>query len=266
MIHAEWWHPENLEHNAREIEGQRLQDANPYGDFGSYKIVNVTNRITSDSMIEEHNLVNKKTLVPFSQLIIDLYRSKRRSNFDALVDLGCGLGYLTSAFQQVTGVERHGIEISKDAIEYATRNHPACSFICGAINPYIPTDEYLVLSRRLGEKPFLVIASEFYPFTRTSDAHLHRTFLDHIFSIGHVTGLILINNARYLWRIVQEKTFLSSLSSWQSWGFHVESMLIPHPWHCLRIPPPLRLTVSRILSSSFPLLRGTSYLTFVTRS
>lgn len=123
------------------------------GDFASYAKVN-RNDTLAGSGIESHNLM-------FAEHRARLYREMLgRRDFAAIADMGCGLGLTTAALAgQFPGAQVVGYEISQDAVEYGTRHFPGASFVQCAITA----------ETEFGRTFDLILAQEFYAFTRTGD-------------------------------------------------------------------------------------------------
>lgn len=166
-------------------------------DFGSYARANRGRGLT-DSGIEHHNLITATNRAC-------IYRDAIGSmEVRTIADLGCGLGFTSSALAEVfVNSSVTGYEISQDACEFARRNWPDLRFIQGAVSP----------NASLGDRYDLVIAQEFYPFTRTDDPDIHAQFIHTIAESLTDQGIALItltegspesvlDNAVYLARIL----------------------------------------------------------------
>jgi len=60
----------------------------------------------------------------FKSFLFWKYLYKKRA-----IDVGCGGGFMVNAFHRL-GAEAHGIDISEKAIDYASKQFPACTFYC----------------------------------------------------------------------------------------------------------------------------------------
>lgn len=57
---------------------------------------------------------------------------------DQVLDAGCGDGFYLGSLQRTTNFEAHGIDISKPAIELASRRYPNCEWIIANADRFIP--------------------------------------------------------------------------------------------------------------------------------
>lgn len=68
---------------------------------------------------------------------------------DTVLDAGCGDGFYLGTLAARTGFSAHGIDISTPAIDAAARRYPACEWIVGNADRFIPYSDHsfsLVLS------------------------------------------------------------------------------------------------------------------------
>ena len=87
---------------------------------------------------------------------------------------------LLSEFYQKSNVT--GIDVSLDAIEYAKLNFPHCTFKAEAIES----------NKHLEEKYDLILAFEFYPFTRTRDLSTQSRFIRSFLKSLNTNGVLVI--------------------------------------------------------------------------
>ena len=108
------------------------------------------------------------------------------ANFNPLkiLDVGCGLGFTTNELKKkYPQADVVGIDISLEAVQFAKYNFKQIDFKAICIDPRYDN---------LGNSYDLILASEFYPFTRTSDANENRDYLLHFLnSLSHSGNLIL---------------------------------------------------------------------------
>lgn len=57
---------------------------------------------------------------------------------DAILDAGCGDGWFLGELQRAAGFEGHGIDISTAAVAMAARHYPACRWIVGNADRFVP--------------------------------------------------------------------------------------------------------------------------------
>lgn len=154
MSHENWWNPRTLsdsQHEFRRIS--EVRDLDRKNDFGSYRRVLLGDSI-ENSGIELHNDLNPLDKV---RSIAKLVPNEKGQ---VILDAGCGLGFTTVALAQVFPESTlTGIDLSIDAIKFATNNHTGITFIAKAIEPAPDV---------IGSYD-LIFCFEFYPFTRNSD-------------------------------------------------------------------------------------------------
>ena len=166
MKDSEWWKPANLEKSQKQYASNKpisMEDAD--NDFGSYKIMRIFGDFQT-SRIKYHNDVKPRYRV------VALDKILKKRNFQNILDVGCGLGFTASALKNVyKSANVTGIDISKDAIEFAKKKFPECDFYCNAIDPN-DTKQHLPYD--------LITAFEFYPFSRTENMSDHIAYINHL--------------------------------------------------------------------------------------
>jgi SAM-dependent methyltransferase len=156
-----WFSPEKLEKAGRDFELANPESLTSGGDFVSYAKANRGEGL-KNSGIESHNLLDSYPRVKLYSALLE------RNAHQKIADLGCGLGFTSGALAEIFGTDNvTGYEVSLDAVQYAEKRWPRLKFIAGAV------DE----NARLQESYDLVVAQEFYPFTRTSDISIHVGYL-----------------------------------------------------------------------------------------
>jgi SAM-dependent methyltransferase len=167
----EWFSPARLEAQSRDSNRE-----NAGGDFGSYAAVLRTGRIVGTAL-ESHNLVRAAERVRQYRCVLP------RRHYASIADIGCGLGFTAAALaQEFTGAHVFGYEISEDAVLYGQKTFPDVVFRRQGIDP----------QSDLGERFDLVLAQEFYPFTRTADWAIQKPLIDMIFRHLKPGGILLI--------------------------------------------------------------------------
>lgn len=163
---TDWWRPQNL--SSSESITQQVNDLdllNTRGDFGSYKIMLKTNDISKSKILNHNDLTPKYRVLAIKKILGDFVPKK-------IIDVGCGLGHTTQELKNVYPNSKvTGIEISKDAVDYAKQRFANCVFIADAIDP----ENALQLFD--GD---LICAFEFYPFTRTKSLRDHISYISHL--------------------------------------------------------------------------------------
>jgi len=168
--------PESLSRQDIEARNGTPESISKGSDFGSYARVNRGSGL-SDSGIESHNLT-----APINRVRI-YRRATKGAIINSIADLGCGLGFTSAALAEVfQTTEVTGYEISRDACEFAARNWPQLKFVA---EPVIPDSS-------LPEKYDLVLAQEFYPFTRTTSQLIHEQYAKTLAASLQPQGIALI--------------------------------------------------------------------------
>lgn len=173
-----WFSPEELDKERLKYENMDPDLIAVDNDFGSYAKVSRGNGI-KDSAIEKHNLINCDAR---ARLYFELLGRKRFLN---IADVGCGIGLTSIALSKIFKADKvTGFDISKDAINYANKtSSKGVEYAVKKVEPSMP----------LGGSYDLVVAQEFYPFTRTMDIRIHMGYLDSLMlSLAGNRGVILI--------------------------------------------------------------------------
>ena len=173
----DWWKPENLK--AKEKEFREITDSmklNVDNDFGSYRKVLLTGEL-KESLLDQHNDLNPLRKI---RAINKILKNKKPEN---ILDVGCGMGYTTAALADFYSNARVlGVDVSADAIEYATKNYRQAKFISKALSPD---------TEILGTFD-LIYCFEFYPFTRNSDHKIQTQFIKYFSRQLSQNGKIVI--------------------------------------------------------------------------
>jgi SAM-dependent methyltransferase len=179
MSNDYWFSPGNLEKSARDCETTNPNLIKSGGDFMSYAKVNRGNGLV-DSEIEYHNLVDPQFRVQlYSRLI-------KHDSCQKIADIGCGLGFTSGALsEKFSTADVTGYEVSWDAVQFAKKKWPSLKFIAESIKE----------DSRLRDIYDLIIAQEFYPFTRTHDLNVHVGFLTTLLQSLDNGGVLLIGLA-----------------------------------------------------------------------
>lgn len=174
-----WFSPAKLKKLGRDCELAGPETLVGNGDFSSYAKANRGGGLNK-SGIENHNLVKPNFRVRMYFELLD------RNAFLRVADLGCGLGFTCAALAEIFCPESvTGYEVSLDAVQYCEKHWPKIKFIADAI----------IENDRLSEEYDLIIAQEFYPFTRTSDIDVHMGYINTILHSTVKGGVALIGFA-----------------------------------------------------------------------
>jgi SAM-dependent methyltransferase len=178
MTKEDWWKPENLKSSEKTfLENDNITDLDTGNDFGSYKVMRMTDDVGS-SQINAHNDLTPRYRVSSMRSLLG------GKVYSKILDIGCGLGYTTSEIADVfDGADVTGIDISEDAILYAKKHFQNCEFRCEAINPN-------EIEQHFGFD--LITAFEFYPFTRTSSLKDHISYIAHLTKDMRLGGSLVI--------------------------------------------------------------------------
>tara|TARA_Y100001970_G_C14202787_1_gene842153 strand:- start:265 stop:1029 length:765 start_codon:yes stop_codon:yes gene_type:complete len=166
MVNTDWWKPKNLKTSEKAfLEKEHLDELDTENDFGSYKVMRIYNDVER-SQILSHNDLQPNYHVKTIKKLLKNYSPK------SIVDVGCGLGFTTNELKNIyPNASITGIDISEDAIAYAHDNFTLCSFLCEPIDPDNMSQNF---------EFDLIIAFEFYPFTRTGLFDNHVKYLNHL--------------------------------------------------------------------------------------
>ena len=67
-----------------------------------------------------------------------MIESRAREDSAALLDVGCGEGAFLRSIGAVSGLDRHGVDISAPSIELAAKSSPEVSFIVANADRFLP--------------------------------------------------------------------------------------------------------------------------------
>jgi SAM-dependent methyltransferase len=167
-----WYTPENLARLAHAAD----RAATEGGDFGSYAAA-LRKGTIEGTEVDSHNLVAAAARVRQYRHILP------RRRYASIADVGSGLGFTTLALaREFAAAKVVGYEVSPDAVAYAERHHPGPTYRCQVID----------ITSELGERFDLVLAQEFYPFTRTAEWKFAKSFIDLLLRHLNPGGILLI--------------------------------------------------------------------------
>ena len=175
FVRNDWFLPKNLEKSQAECMSSDPGRISEGGDFASYARANRGVGLTG-SGIESHNLTNPSIRIRLYKHILGSVPRKK------IADIGCGLGFSSKALADVFLANVDGYEVSLDAVQFSKRTWPGLCFFCRAIEPGIP----------LGQTYDLIVAQEFYPFTRTAELSIHLGYVDVLERSLNGGGVLLI--------------------------------------------------------------------------
>lgn len=178
MSESDWWKPAKLK--AREQAFLNINSASKLdteNDFGSYRVMRMTGDVRK-SQIMSHNDLTPQYRVRALKKILG---SHSQCN---ILDIGCGLGYTTNALaDEFDAITVTGVDISEDAISYATNEFENCTFRCESIDPNRPDQRFAF---------DLITAFEFYPFTRTNSLEDHIAYILHLTKDMEAGGMLVL--------------------------------------------------------------------------
>jgi 2-polyprenyl-3-methyl-5-hydroxy-6-metoxy-1,4-benzoquinol methylase len=222
-----WWTPAKLiesEMKFRDVDDVNELDTD--SDFGSYRKVLLTNDIKA-TKLELHNDLFPKAKIGLI--------SKRIKTVDpiSILDVGCGMGFTTQVIaEQYPNANVLGVDLSQDAIKFASKTHTKAEFKSEAISPE---------RKHLG-KFDIIFCFEFYPFTRNTDIEKQSLFIKYFSRQLNEGGEIVI---------YQKWDNPSSLSAILS---DVQNMCLTLNFRIVKIPHPKifkyipNLTISELIS------------------
>lgn len=162
---SEWIKVDSLLRKEQEVYQAESVSDSVDSDFLSYKKLNNGNE--NSSLISNHNAIGET-----AKFYAKLFKStliRYKINPKLIADVGCGAGFLTNEIAKVyPSAEVRGYDISRDAIEYAKKHYRSPLFFSKAISP--DTDFEIKFD--------VILAKEFYPFTRTNSIDYHLSFIN----------------------------------------------------------------------------------------
>lgn len=197
-----WWSVENLEEKERLIRSrEKLQEHDLLNDFGSYKEINLSGD-TSKSLIKHHNDIFPADKIKFISRSIS-----NKKNIHRILDLGCGCGYTTHEIsKQFKNAEVLGVDISLDAINFATKNFA---------NGMVRFEKKSISTNNKNLDIYdIVFAFEFYPFSRSTDSEFQLELIQYLVMHLNKTGILVIYQAmsprfyKNIRRIIKQNDYL----------------------------------------------------------
>lgn len=166
---------ENYARNIISLENIEELDT---GDFGSYARLKNGHEIC-DTMLSFHNDLSPEPKIRFLHKKLQL----NLSAITSVLDLGCGAGFTTNALADLyKNAEVIGVDLSKDAIDWAAETFETCRFMNKAVSPSdAPIGDFN-----------LIFCFEFYPFSRTDDLKIQKNYLEYLLSQLQDGGKIII--------------------------------------------------------------------------
>jgi len=161
-----WWSPEALTEREREVRMGPSDDAHDLrNDFASYRELAGGSEPQS-SGLHLHNEVEPWRIDTVCRDYGVIVRQSLRRQPRSIADLGCGAGFTSDGLRRTFALATvTGFDVSHDAVYYARNRWTQCRFIEGAITS----------GRALDGAPYdVILAQEFYPFTRTGSLDSHR--------------------------------------------------------------------------------------------
>jgi len=181
MTDDNWWTVENLRKHEKKVTRinihAEMEEGN--GDFGSYRKV-LKGESIENTLLASHNDLNPRRKIRF----INKLMSTESNGIMDILDVGCGMGFTSyelSKFYKNSKIT--GVDISTDAVRYATEKFKNVEFICQGVEPTDPP---------LGRYD-LIFCFEFYPFTRTNSIQTHKDYLNYFLSQLKEHGKLVIH-------------------------------------------------------------------------
>lgn len=200
MSEKHWFDPSLLE----KMDDEASREVRLSGDFSLYNKINKSNKI-SGSGIESHNLVHA-----YYRCVL-YYKILKTKSFGQIADMGCGIGLTTQELKNVFSDSNViGYDVSSDAIDYAKRTFNNVEFA------RCPIGADTVFDRHFD----LIIAQEFYPFTRTSDWQFQKPIINMMMNHLNPGGVFLIElSERH-----KDNTILANLNLLSDMGARIYKM------------------------------------------
>ena len=155
---SEWMLPDRMKSQAARGEGV-------YGTYDAFE----SGR--DARAIESHAIVDDDYARFYARNLVGHWRHLGLPLNGPILDVGCAIGALSNALQASLGdpVSVHGIDLSASAIRVAQSRYPHCRFAVQSADDLssFPDGHFA-----------LIHAREFYPFTRSDQAAVHRRFLE----------------------------------------------------------------------------------------
>ncbi len=155
---SDWMLPEKM-------KGQAARGEGVYGTYDSFE----SGR--DAQAIESHAIVDDDYARFYARNLAGHLRHIGLPLDGPILDVGCAIGTLSNALEETLGdgATVHGIDLSASAIRVAQSRYPRCRFaVCSADDLSSFPDRHFAL----------IHAREFYPFTRSDRAQVHRPFLE----------------------------------------------------------------------------------------
>lgn len=223
---TEWWRPENL---AR-LEAEFREDPERFGqnDFWSYRRIE-QGATPYDAALHVHNdLRFPSAKIKAVASVVDL------GTPGSMLDAGCGAGFMSAAMVNAFPAARVvGVDVSHDAVAYATRQHPGATFVAATLGPESPP---------VGSFD-LIWCIDFYPFTRNADGAYQAEFARSLVAQLNPGGRLLIIQS---WTIPRSMASCFDDVVRRSPDLSFTRVLAPHPRLASRMPAWLAIAASRI--------------------
>jgi SAM-dependent methyltransferase len=179
-----WWSPEVLAEKERRVRaGLDAAASDIKNDYAAYKaLAHGADPLASGLYL--HNEFDPRRVTTVCRDYFAITSAATEQSPRNVADLGSGAGFTTAGLKRVwPDATVVGFELSEDAVAFARRQWPACSFRSGAIRPDEP----------LAGGPFdVIICQEFYPFTRTDRLSDHETWVEFLRANLTADGVALV--------------------------------------------------------------------------
>lgn len=213
MNENEWYKVDELVKNAKdrykEYDNGEIDNTN---DCDSYRLLYEGQENTN---IESHNSlgVAADTISACISFTIRKYAKTAKK----LADLGGGCGFIASAIKKKNSeLDIYSYDLQKYASLYGQKNFPNIKFICKAINPDDIFDE---------GKFDVILAYEFYPFTRNSEVLYQKSYVDMCLNNLNDNGILLIEAP-----ITKESNNILNIENEMRKSYNVlDKIIMPYP-------------------------------------
>lgn len=165
-----------------------LTDWKEFTDHSDVAYASVRSGSKAIDVLSKHNIIARGDLELSCILHVceKIFNCKPHGN---ALDICCGAGYFTGTLASY-GFKSTGVDLNRDAVEIATRNHPDCTFIAADVTNVTGMDD-------IGSQPFgIIIAREAHPFSRLDDVEFHQRLVRAYLRKLNFNGFLVIGHAR----------------------------------------------------------------------
>ena len=176
----EWILPSNL--NKQQLREGKKPLPNKINDLSFFQIYKFLRKSNDFSIVKSQGVYTDEQASEYCRTIkINLEKINIRLK-GQILDVGCGIGIISSHFQKL-GMVSYGIDISSDAIEFASKNYTNCNFVC------TNGDNLVFFQKNVFN---FINVKEFHPFTQTNDLNFITIHFKEFYRVLDRNGIICI--------------------------------------------------------------------------